>query len=342
MENKLARFFRATGKLRFFLPLGLILLVMGGIMLSMTPKQYGETTGIITGVQEYQERDADGVLHTRYEAAFTYLANGRHYENSFSDLAEKPNVGDQIPVYYDPDNPQSVSNSKNTGLIAVVMLVAGAAAVVFAVLSGVKGFRKNRELDEKLRGSAGAAEAPVVTPVPREQLTEYYVSFDGNSLRPGYIVEDRARSVVYTAEMTKNAVIGNRTFAFTDRQGRTVEHQVGHTVTESFSNEFFSTTSFFKFDGVNIWDVLHDRGVRIATDFHSALPKVIYTVSQNGRFFATIETSGKYVHEEDAAEHKLNVPVGRYYFRCWTDSQDLELLFLTVFAISETEQAIVE
>jgi hypothetical protein len=34
--------------------------------------------------------------------------------------------------------------------------------------------------------------------------------------------------------------------------------------------------------------------------------------------------------------------VGRYYYRIWTDTDDLETLFLTVFAISETEQAVVE
>jgi hypothetical protein len=34
--------------------------------------------------------------------------------------------------------------------------------------------------------------------------------------------------------------------------------------------------------------------------------------------------------------------VGRYYFRCWTEEDNIELLFLTVFAISETEQAVVD
>ena len=94
--------------------------------------------------------------------------------------------------------------------------------------------------------------------------------------------------------------------------------------------------------GENIWDVLHDRGIRIETDLRSKFPKAVYTVSRNGRFFAIIETSSKYVHEEDEAEHKIKVPVGRYYFRCWTNEPDMALLFLTVFAISETDQAVVE
>ena len=143
--------------------------------------------------------------------------------------------------------------------------------------------------------------------------------------------------------MTKNAAVGDRIFTFRDcRLGRTAEHAVGHSVTQSYSNEFFSMSSWFRFDGENIWDVLHDRGVRVATDLRSIFPRVRYTVSVNGRFFATIETSGKYVHEEDEAEHKLNIPAGRYYYRCWTGEDNMELLFLTVFAISETEAAVVE
>ena len=164
-----------------------------------------------------------------------------------------------------------------------------------------------------------------------------------NTFKPGYLVEARARNTVYEATMTKNAAVGKRIFTFRDcRLGSAQEHEVGHTVTTSYSNEFFSTNSWFKFDGENIWDVLHSRGVRIQTDLRSKFPKTVFTVSRGGRFFAIIETSSKYVHEEDEAEHKIKVPVGRYYFRCWTNEQNMSLLFLTVFAISETDQAVVE
>ena len=84
------------------------------------------------------------------------------------------------------------------------------------------------------------------------------------------------------------------------------------------------------------------RGIRIQTNMTSKFPNMVYTIGRNGQFMATVETCGKYVHEEDAAEHKLNIPVGRYYYRVWTNETDLEDLFLTVFAISETEQTVVE
>ena len=49
-----------------------------------------------------------------------------------------------------------------------------------------------------------------------------------------------------------------------------------------------------------------------------------------------------YVHEDEAEQHRVNVPIGRYYYRVWTNTEDLDSLFLTVFAISETEQTVVE
>lgn len=343
MENKLARIFRSTGLLRFFLPLGLLLIVAGIFILSTTPKEYHQTVGVVTGAVSYTDTDSENHTSTYFEIQFDYTVDGTKYQNSFNGYTDPLVVGTELPVYYDPDNPEHVSNTKNPGMIALIMIIAGAAAAAFGIFSGLKAYRKNKALDEQIKSASGTGEIPVIVPVPKQELTEYYVSYDGNTLKPGYLVEDRSRNVLFTAPMTKNAAIGNRVFTFTDRRlGRTAEHQVGHTVTQSFDNEVFSTSSYFKFDGENIWDVLHRRGIRIETDLRSQFPKTVYTVSLNGLFFATVETSSKYVHEEDEAEHKIKLPIGRFYYRCWTNEPDLELLFLTVFAISETEQIVVE
>lgn len=50
-----------------------------------------------------------------------------------------------------------------------------------------------------------------------------------------------------------------------------------------------------------------------------------------------------YIIEDEEAQHKIKMPPGRMYYRFWTASNDMELLFLTIFAISEcSEQAAVE
>lgn len=336
MENKLARFMRNTGNLRVFLPLGLILIVVGVIMYMNSPSKYAETTAKITNVNEYKNNDNETV----YDYDLEFTVDGKTYTSIFAAMPDKKNVGDTVTIYYDPANPESTSNTKHTGMISVVMAVAGVAMVVFSVLSTVKKVQKSRELDAKTRPADGNVR---VAPLPKDQLTEYYVAFDGSTLKPGYTVEDKNRKVVYEMTMTKQALVGARTFEFRNKlTGRTQEHAVGHTTTVSYNNEIFSQTSWFSIDGKNVWDVLHEQGVRIDTDIASKFPKMIYTMSQNGRFFATIETSSMYIHEEDEAQHKIRIPYGKWYYRCWTNEQNLDLLFLTVFAISETEQAVVE
>lgn len=342
MENKLARFFRSTGALRFLLPIGIILIVMGVIMTSFSGVK-GETDGTVTKVNEYTETDSDNIEETRYDVEFTYTVGGKDYSGVFSGYADPMNLGDKVKVYYDPADPEKISNVKNPMVLALVMIGVGAAAIIGGILLTIRAVKKNRKLDKQIEEASGGTDIRNVVPIPKEQLTEYYVSFDGKTLRPGYIVEDRDRNVVFAAPMTKNSLVGNRVFTFEDKRlGTSTEHQVGHVTTQSYNDEMFSASSYFKFDGKNIWDLLHDRGIRIKTEILSQFPKTAYTVAKYGKFFATIETAGKYVHEEDAAEHKINIPYGSYYYRVWTNDQDMELLFLTVFAISETEQLVVE
>ena len=335
MENKLARFMRNTGPARFLVPFGILMIIFGILMLSFSSGELVETTGKVTAVEE----SVDSENKTVYDVSFTYTVDGKQYEGSFVGMSEAPKTGEEIKIFYDAENPEKHTNTKLGGVIAPILIVLGAAVAVGGVLMTVKAFRKSKELDQTAKASAadfaGFKNAPGVT--------EYYCRHDGKTLKPGYILEDAGRRILFEGKMSKQALVGARTFEFVNHvNGATEEHDVGHTVTQSYNDEFFSVSSWFKFDGRNIWDVLHERGLRMNTNLRSKFPNLIYEVSRNGAPYAIIETSGKYVHEDEAAEHKMNVPVGRYFYRIWTNSNDLETVFLTVFAISETEQTVVE
>lgn len=339
MENKIARFMRNTGPARMLVPIGLVLIIMGVLIFSFRSDKFEQTTGTVTSVVE-TVGDEDKM---EYDVSFTYAVDGREYEGEFSGLSESFSEGAEIPVYYDPAVPGRTTNSKSSPLIGLVMMVLGVLAAAFGVLKTVKAFGKSRKLDEELPREGSSAAAALEDIKNASGVTEYYFRFDGNSLKPGYLIEDADRKVLFEGKMTKNALVGARTFEFSDHTtGNVSEHEVGHTVTSSYNDEFFSVTSWFKFDGENIWDMLHARGLRMTTDLKSAFPRFIYQVTRNGEAFARIETSSVYVHEEDEASHKLAIPAGKMYYRIWTASDDFETLFLTVFAISETEQAIVE
>ena len=338
-ENKFARIMRNTGPARFFIPVGIILIVFGVLMLGFKTDNFIETTGKITAVTECP-KEADE--NQQYDVEFTYTANGKEYENSFPNMEGSYTVGDDITIYYDPADPEKITNSK-MGFLPLIIIVAGAAAIVFGVYKTVNAFKKSQELDNAIPGGAYASDAEFEMLKTASGTNEYYCKFDGQTFKPGYIIEDANRKVLFEAKMTKQALVGARTFEFNNHiTGSVKEHQVGHTTTQNYNDEFFSATSWFKFDGENIWNLLHSRGIRIKTNMRSKFPNLVYEVSKDGNPFTVIETSGKYVHEDEAAEHKINIPVGRYYYRFWTQSSDMESLFLTIFAISETEQTVVE
>lgn len=337
-ENNFARFMRNTGPARFFIPVGILMIIFGVILLGFHTENYLETVGKVTTVAEEVIENNQ----KEYDVSFTYQADGKSYEGTFDNLSERPNVGDEIKVFYDPEDPNRITNTKMGGFIAPLLILLGAAALIFGVLKTVKSFQKSKELDKTVPGR-GAPQADFDGFQNAAGVTEYYCRFDGHNLKPGYIVEDANRRILYEGKMLKNNPIGPRVFEFTNHiTGSVREHEVGHTTTQTYNDEFFSVSSWFKFDGKNVWDVLHERGLRMTTDLRSKFPNLTYDVSKNGQPLARIRTSSIYVHEEDEAQHKLVIPTGRYYYRFWTNSNDFDTLFLTIFAISETEQTIVE
>ncbi len=336
--NKLAKLMRNTGPARFFVPVGVILIVFGILTLGHNTKNFVETTGTVTKVEECAPVEGEA---QQYDVYVAYTVDGGNYTAMFANLVGEYKTGDEIKVFYNPDDPKEAADGQASPLFSPILIVVGIAALAFGVLQTVKSFKKSKLLDETGGSQLPAAEFDGFKTAPG--VTEYYVRFDGNTLKPGYIVEDADRKVLYEGKMTRQALVGSRVFEFTNHvTGHVEEHEVGHTVTQSYNDEMFSAKSWFKLDGENIWDVLHGKGLRMATDLGRRFPNLTYNIAKDGRPFAVAETSGKYVHEDDAAQHKMNVPVGRYYYRVWTASAELDTLFLAIFAISETEQTMVE
>ena len=335
-ESKFARFLRNSGPARVLAPAGLILIIFGFIFNGMKADTYLETTGRVISVVEHMDAENKATV---YDVSFTYQANGKEYTGIFEDQSRRPEEGSQLKVLYDPADPTRITNTRLMGIIAPIMIGFGALIMIYAILRTVKAFKKSSELASgmpfPLEDFKTFKEAPGVT--------EYYFRWDGSSLKPGYIMEDAKRSLLFEGQMIKNALVGPRSFEFRNHvSGHTQEHQVGHTISEAFNNNAFSVRSWFKIDGKNVWDLLHEKGLRMSTDAHSKFPYFTYYVAKDGIALALIENTGKYVHEDEAAEHKVNMPTGKMFYRIWTNSDDFETLFLTVFAISETEQAFIE
>ena len=166
------------------------------------------------------------------------------------------------------------------------------------------------------------------------QESNYLLKPALKTIKQGFSLEDESGNVVYEAKMIKFSLFGASPFEFTNYiTNKKEEHKVGKTVTiEQGGNDvvsFLSKRSHFKFDGVKIWDYLHDKGIRIDSVPSGNKIGMTYNVSFQGNPIAVIATS--------SPKSKSLITTDLYY-NVTCNEQDLDIVFLVAFAIAKTEQ----
>lgn len=154
-------------------------------------------------------------------------------------------------------------------------------------------------------------------------------------LKQGHLLTDESGNTVYEAKMLTQPLIGAMQFEFINHlTGKTESHKVGKTLTTETSTngmtDIFSTKSRFKFDGQNIWDYLHDAGIRIDSALSGNKLGMTYHVTLKGQPLATLSTSTPKGKSFITSAHVYDVT---------TDESNLDLAFLVTFAIARTDQA---
>jgi hypothetical protein len=107
--------------LSMFTVIGLIFMVVGTVI-CLNVFDYSdkvETTAIITEFESYQEY-TNGRARTRHKTHITYNVEGSSYTNVVKMYSSSWNVGDEIEIYYDINNPQNVG-SKDTDWALLVI-----------------------------------------------------------------------------------------------------------------------------------------------------------------------------------------------------------------------------
>ena len=162
----------------------------------------------------------------------------------------------------------------------------------------------------------------------------YLYQPDKKLMKQGAVLTDENGNTVYEAKMLKNALFGGMQFEFVNHlTNQTAEHKVGHTLTsESTTNgvaDVLSRNSRFKFDGKNIWDFLHEQGVRIDSNFSGGKLGMTYTVTLKGQPLATLASTTPGGKSLITSPSCYNVTV---------EEKDLDLAFLVTFAVARTDQ----
>ena len=162
---------------------------------------------------------------------------------------------------------------------------------------------------------------------------KYFFNIDKKWFKQGYVMIDENKNVVYEAKMTKLGIFTSFKFEFVNHlTNKTTEHKVGHTSTLEQSGVvgYFATKSNFKFDGKKVWDYLHEQGIRIETSLANGRLGMSYSVTLKGKEMATITMANP--------KGKKSFITTDFSYDVETDEENIDMAFLTAFALARTNQ----
>ena len=152
--NKIITIIRESALARFLIPAGVILIVFGVFFFSASKanQHYKQIEAQVTSVvlEEAASTDANGNrTEATYLLGIQYTVDGQEYVNDLSGMS-KYEVGDRITIYYDPADPNMITQTKSL-IIPLVIIAAGTAAVVAGIVSGVNAIRRYKNMKAQER-----------------------------------------------------------------------------------------------------------------------------------------------------------------------------------------------
>lgn len=143
--NKIITIIRESALARFLIPAGVILIVFGVVFFgaSRQNQHYMETEAQVTSVVLEEEASTDAVGNSTpasYNLGLRYTVDGKVYETELSGMS-KQEVGDRITIYYDPADPNQITQTKSL-ILPLAIIAAGIAACVAGIVSGVNAIRR--------------------------------------------------------------------------------------------------------------------------------------------------------------------------------------------------------
>ena len=155
--NKIVTFLRESMVARFFIPAGIILIVFGVFMFVINSKNqnYIKTESTVTKIEVLEEAytDTDGnYVDATYKATVKYTVDGNEYTTELDNVS-KYNEGDKVTIYYNPNDPSQVTMTISM-ILPIAIIVAGIAALVGGIISGVNSFKKYKKMKEQEKGWA--------------------------------------------------------------------------------------------------------------------------------------------------------------------------------------------
>ena len=153
--NGLVTFFRESSTARLLIPTGILLIVCGIIFFVANTKNqdYIKTESVVTKVELEEEAhtDVDGnYVEASYTVFVEYTVNGTTYHGELGGLP-KYEKGDKLTIYYNPSDPNQITQTKSL-LLPILVIIGGVAALIGGIVSGLNSISKYKKMKEQEKG----------------------------------------------------------------------------------------------------------------------------------------------------------------------------------------------
>lgn len=311
--------------------IGLAALVFGIYSTFFMSSGYETTTATILSIEEDPDYipDPDKENDVQYIVTGKYTVDGKEYTGELGSYDPGYKVGGEVEIKYEPKDPTKITSGFSFG---IYVMIAGGVILLAVIILAVKKKVSVKNLKET-NGELTFA------PSEKGEERKLYFLTDLGTPKYGHRIEDANRRVLYEAKMTKFSSISDFKFDFIDHEhNKTTPHLVGHAEETDWNSLLIDNNYTFSFDGKDVWKQLRGLGVTIDSRFgggEGIMPGFI--IRKDGEELAYAESTSRYVHEEDAEQHKVasKVPVQGFY-RVRTREKNLDLLFLIMVAIARS------
>ena len=155
--NKIFVFMRESQTARFLIPVGLLFIIFGIVMffITLNNQNYIKIEATVTNVQEAQETnvDSDGTTTaTVYNATVNYTVDGKEYTQTLDNVS-KCKVGDKMDIYYNPKDPNQITQTKSI-ILPIVIIVAGITSLTGGIISAINAVKRHKKMKDQERSWA--------------------------------------------------------------------------------------------------------------------------------------------------------------------------------------------
>ena len=155
--NKIITFMRESQTARFFIPAGVLITIFGVVIfvITLNNQNYIKTEATVANVEETQDTtvvDGETEITTVYNATLNYTVDGKEYTQTLDNVS-KCKIGDKMTIYYDPENPSQITQSKSI-VLPIVIIAGGIAFLTAGIISAANAVKKHKKMKEQERSWA--------------------------------------------------------------------------------------------------------------------------------------------------------------------------------------------